>query len=272
MDDLRLVRQMAERVRDATAEYAGKHRDFAEIIRHRPGDVTRKIDMVAEEALDSAVLAEGLAARIVSEEIGERTVPAGSKPELTLLCDPVDGSNNFIAGIPYYCTTLAISRKVDDTTFGDIVAAAVSSPHIGTFYAEKGKGAFLNGHPIRTGHMGHKPIYSIYTYGSGPIPPGLIKLQEENCIVRTMGSIALDICMVAQGSFDAVIDSRDKISGYDMLAAALVLEEAGGVFSLMCGRSLASLPLDASGLSIIATSDTTIRERIFRELEENGSF
>jgi myo-inositol-1(or 4)-monophosphatase len=120
--------------------------------------------------------------------------------------------------------------------------------------------------------MGHKPIYAIYSYGSGPMPSGLIKLEEEKCIVRTMGSIALDICMAAQGSFDAVIDSRDKINGYDILAAALILEEAGGVFSLMCGRSLYSLPLDASGLSIVAASDTTIRERIFHELEENGSF
>lgn len=267
MDDLALVRRMAEQVRDATADYAAKHEDYSEILKHRPRDVTRRIDMAAEEALDQAVFREGLKARIVSEEIGERIVPAGALPELTLLCDPVDGSNNFISGISYYCTTLALSRKPDGATFADIDAAAVSSPHMGTYYAAKGKGAFLNGRPIIAGRTGYKPIYSIYMYGSGAIPEGLIKLQEKDCIVRTMGSIALDICMVARGSFDAVIDTRNKVSGYDVMAAGLILREAGGNFSLLNGRNLDDMSLDATRLSIIGAAEEVIRDKILREIE-----
>ncbi|WP_424356499.1 inositol monophosphatase family protein [Methanocella sp. MCL-LM] len=267
MDDLALVRRMAEQVRDATADYATGHEDYADIIKHRPGDVTRRIDLAAEEALDQAVFREGLKARIVSEEIGERIVPAGTVPELTLLCDPVDGSNNFISGISYYCTTLALSRKPDGATFADIDAAAVSSPHMGTFYAAKGKGAFLNGRPIKAGRTGYKPIYSIYVYGSGTIPGGLITLQEKDCIVRTMGSIALDICMVARGSFDAVIDTRNKVSGYDVMAAGRILREAGGNFLLLHGQNIEDMPLDATGLSIIGAAEEVIRDKILRDIE-----
>ena len=268
MDDLSLVRRMAEQVRDATADYAADHEDYAEIITHRPRDVTRKIDLAAEKALDEAVIREGLKARIISEEIGERIVPEGATPELTLLCDPVDGSNNFVSGITYYCTTLALSRKPDGATFAHLDAAAVSSPHMGTFYAARGRGAFLSGRPIKAGRTGYKPIYSIYVYGSGTIPLGLIKLQERDCIVRTMGSIALDICMVARGSFDVVIDTRNKVSGYDVMAAGLILREAGGNFSLLNGWSPDDLPLDTIGLSIIGASDEAMRDKILLELEK----
>ena len=268
MDDLALVRRMAEQVRDATTDYAADHEDYADIITHRPRDVTRRIDLAAEKALDEAVIREGLKARIISEEIGERIVPAGAVPELTLLCDPVDGSNNFISGISYYCTTLALSRKPDGATFADLDAAAVSSPHMGTYYAARGKGAFLNGRPIKAGRTGYKPIYSIYMYGSGKIPEGLITLQEKDCIVRTMGSIALDICMVARGSFDAVIDTRNKVSGYDVMAAGLILREAGGNFSLLNGWSPDDMSLSATGLSIIGAADDKIREKILLEIEK----
>jgi len=270
MDDLALVRRMAEQVRDAIVRYPSENQDYAEVIRVRPGDVTRKIDLVAEEALDKAVEAEGITAKIISEEIGERIVPEGARPEMTLLCDPVDGSNNFIAGLPYYCTTLALSHETGVATYGDIEAAAVASPHLGTFYAARGKGAFRDGHRIHTGRKDSKPIYAIYTYGSGPIPPGLIGIQEHDCIVRTMGSIALDICMVAHGSFNAVIDSRKKVSGYDVMAAGFILREAGGVIALLDGGNIDELPLSARGLSVLCISDEKSLKEMYREIMAEG--
>jgi len=266
MDDLALVRRMAEYVRDATVKYADTNLDYAEIIRRRARDVTRRIDMVAEGALDDAIMAEGIAARVISEELGERVVPNSTKPGLTLLCDPVDGSNNFISGLPYFCTTIAISNKTDLPRFADIEAAAVSSPHMGTFYAAKGKGAFIDDRPIHTGRNDGKPVYAIYAYGSGAIPAGLVNLQEKECIVRTMGSIALDICMVASGPFDAVIDSRKKVSGYDVMAACLILREAGGTCSMADGSSFDSLPLSAEGLSIVCGANAEIQDRLVKDV------
>jgi myo-inositol-1(or 4)-monophosphatase len=263
MDDMELVKRLAEKVRDSTAAYVNENSDFAEVIRHRPRDVTRKLDMYAEQALDKAIVDERIVARVISEEIGERIIPAGGRPEYTLLLDPVDGSNNVVAGIPYFCTSLALSRKTDGATFADVDAAAVSSHCCGTFYAAKGQGAFTDGRKISPVRREGKPTYAIYSYGSGAIPGGLIALQEdEDCIVRTMGSIALDICMVARGSFDAVVDTRFKISGYDFMGAALILREAGGHICRTDGPSIDVLPLNASGVSIIAASNQGFLDRL----------
>ncbi|HEY3273682.1 MAG TPA: inositol monophosphatase family protein [Methanocella sp.] len=263
MDDLELVTRLAERVRAATLSYAAETPDFAEVVRQRPRDVTRKIDMAAEAELDAAIADEGIAARIISEEIGERVVPAGGTPEYTFVFDPVDGSNNIVAGIPYFCTSLALSRETASVTFADIGASAVASACCGTFSAARGKGAYLDGKKIVRKRREGKPSYAIYSYGAGAMPGGLIALEEdEDCIVRTMGSLALDICMVARGSFDAVIDTRFKVSGYDFMGAALVLTESGGCINRMDGLGIESLPLDASGVSIIGAGDRGMMDRL----------
>ena len=263
MDDLLLVMRLAEKVRETVLAAIAHEKDYGEIVRRRPRDVTRKIDLVAEQALDDAIAREGIAARVISEELGERIVPAGKTPEYTLLLDPVDGSNNVVAGIPYFCTALALSRETSGATFSDIEAAAVASACCGTFSAAKGKGAFHEGVPIVRKRRNGKPTYAIYSYASGAIPGGLLALQEdEDCIVRTMGSIALDICMVARGSFDAVVDTRFKVSGYDFMAAGLILEESGGLIRRMDGLDIDSLPLDASGVSIVATADQGMMDRL----------
>ena len=263
MDDLELVKRLAEQVRTATQAYVAGEKDFAEIVRRRPRDVTRKVDMAAERALDDAIADAGIAARVVSEEMGERLSPPGRKPECTLLFDPVDGSNNLVAGIPYYCSSLALSRKVAEATFADVATAAVASACCGTFSAARGRGAFLDGEKIVPRRRDGKPLYAIYAYGAGAMPGGLIALQEdESCIVRTMGSIALDICMVARGSFDAVVDTRSKISGYDFMGAGLILIEAGGQISRREGLSIDALPLDVSGVSIIATAQQSFMDRL----------
>jgi myo-inositol-1(or 4)-monophosphatase len=263
MDDTELVKRLAEKVMDSTKAYVAGNKDFAEVIRHRPKDVTRKLDMHAEQALDRAIVDEGITARVISEEIGERIVPAGCRPECTLLLDPVDGSNNVVAGIPYFCTSLAFSRKTDRVTFADVDAAAVASYCCGTFYASKGRGAYMDGKRMSPLRREGKPTYAIYSYSAGAMPGGLIALEEdEDCIVRTMGSIALDICMVARGAFDAVVDTRFKVSGYDFMGAALILIEAGGHICRTDGLGIDRLPLDAGGVSIIAASNQGLMDRL----------
>ncbi len=262
MDELSLVRRMAENVLKRSTEYLASHPDYDEVLLRRKTDVTRKIDMVAEEALDAIILEEGITARIISEELGERLVPADKVPEYTLVMDPIDGSANLVLGIPYYCTSLALSKKSQGATFADIDAGAVAAMWGSTFYASKGKGAYYNGEPIKTKEHPIKPKYSIYSYGVGPIPKGVVALQTEDCVVRTMGSIALDMCMVAKGSYDAIIDSRNRISGYDIMASALILREAGGVITDYRGKDLASLPVSVSGISILGAANGELHKKL----------
>lgn len=267
MNERELVIRLAERVRDITIDYLEKYEDYAEILTHRPRDVTRKIDMIAENALDEAIKEECICARIISEEIGERVVPENGMPEYTLVFDPVDGSNNLVSGIPYFCSSIALSKVTKDAKYKDISSSAVAGAYGGTYSAEKGKGSCLNGKPIHTSAFTGKPKYSIYAYGSGRIPKGIILLEEEDCIVRTLGSVALDICMVARGSFHAMIDSRYKVSGYDIMAAGLILEESGGTITDMMGYSLSETPVNSTGLSIVCAAGQQPHDRIVRFLK-----
>jgi myo-inositol-1(or 4)-monophosphatase len=263
MDDLELVTLLAEKVRQSVMASIAERKDYREIVRYRPRDVTRKIDLTAERALDDAIADAGITARVISEELGERIVPDGEKPSYTLLLDPVDGSNNVVAGIPYFCTSLALSRRTEGATFADVSASAIASACCGTFSAARGKGAYLDGEKITRKRRDSKPTYAIYSYAAGAIPGGLLALiEDEDCIVRTMGSIAMDICMVARGSFDAVIDTRFKVSGYDFMGAGLVLAESGGKINRTDGIGIDLLPLDASGVSIIATTDPGMMDRL----------
>ncbi|RJQ42308.1 MAG: hypothetical protein C4550_00095, partial [Nitrospiraceae bacterium] len=109
------------------------------------GDKTFPIDKKAEEIIISGLEKSGEPLTIVSEEIGIQDIKGGGRK---VLIDPIDGSKNAIAGIPFYCTSIAVA---DGDTIGDIETAYVINLINGDeFWAEKNKGAFLNGERIST--------------------------------------------------------------------------------------------------------------------------
>jgi myo-inositol-1(or 4)-monophosphatase len=266
MSELSLVKRLAENVLKCSTEYLSSHPDYDEILKRRATDVTRRIDMVAEEALDAAIMEEGISARVISEELGERIVPTSREPEFTLIMDPIDGSANLSMGIPYYCTSLALSKKSQNATFADIDAGAVAAVWGKTFYASKGQGAFYDGERLATKEHPEKPRYVLYSFGVGPIPKNIISLVEKRCLTRTMGSIALDMCQVARGSLDAIIDSRDRISGYDIMAASLIFREAGGVLTGYAGNDMSTMPVTAGGFSILGAANIELHKKLLESL------
>jgi len=112
-----------------------------------------------------------------------------------LVVDPIDGSTNATCGIPFFCTSLAYTDRTEIATFEDISMAVICDIQGNTYYAQKGKGAYLNGKEITGNKRGTrpKPIVSVYSYGVPHVPVGLIEL-EKTIIVRALGSIALDMC------------------------------------------------------------------------------
>ncbi|MDL5502013.1 MAG: inositol monophosphatase family protein, partial [Candidatus Methanoperedens sp.] len=87
-------------MRDVISSFIEKNEDYGEMLVQRPKDITRKMDMAAENALDAALLTRGLCARIISEELGDRIV--GNHPDFMLVVDPIDGSTNATCGIPFF--------------------------------------------------------------------------------------------------------------------------------------------------------------------------
>ncbi|MDO8727264.1 MAG: inositol monophosphatase family protein [Candidatus Methanoperedens sp.] len=252
-------------IRNVIRSFINDNTDYAEMLVQRPKDITRRMDMAAEHALDEALTKRGLSARIISEELGDRIV--GNHPEFMLVFDPIDGSTNATCGIPFFCTSLAYTEKTDIAGFSDITMAVICDITNNTYCAEKGKGAFLNGKRITGGKRGArpKPVVSVYSYGVPEVPAGLIEL-EKSIIVRALGSIALDMCYVADGTLDGVIDTRGLVSGYDVMASALVLKEAGGQLCNLRGKPIIDDDVKATGISLIGTKNNDLNERIVRVL------
>ena len=254
-------------IKNIICSFIRDNADYAEMVTQRPKDITRKMDMAAEEALDEALLSRGLSARVISEELGDRIV--GNTPEFMLVFDPIDGSTNATCGIPFFCTSLAYTEKTDIATFDDITMAVICDIHGNIYSAEKGKGAFLNGKRIGSKKRGArpKPVISVYSYGVPHVPAGLIEL-EKSIIVRALGSIALDMCYAADGTLDGIIDTRGLVSGYDIMASALILKEAGGILTDLEGGMLSG-DVRATGLSIIGTRERGMHDRIVGILVHN---
>ena len=252
-------------IRDVIRSFIHENADYAEMLVQRPKDITRRMDMAAEHALDDALMKRGLSARIISEELGDRIV--GKHPEFMLVFDPIDGSTNATCGIQFFCTSIAYTEKTDIAAFGDITMAVICDIMNNIYCAEKGKAAFLNGKRIAGGKRGvrPKPVVSVYSYGVPKVPAGLIEL-EKSIIVRALGSIALDMCYVADGTLDGLIDTRGLVSGYDIMASALILKEAGGRLCDLRGKPLIDDDVKATGISIIGTKNDDLNERIIREL------
>ncbi len=262
--EIDMLIDIGKEVRDVIANFIKENKDYGEMILKRPKDITRKMDMAAENALDKALLSRGLSARIISEELGDRIV--GNHPVFMLVVDPIDGSTNATCGIPFFCTSIAYTGRYDLATFDDISMAVICDIQGNIYSAEKGKGANFNGKKFsgKKGGTRPKPVVSAYSYGVPFVPEGLIEL-ERSIIVRALGSIALDMCFVADGTLDGVIDTRGLVSGYDIMASALILKESGGILTDLKGRNITE-DVRATGLFIVGTKNTTLHDTFIRTL------
>lgn len=256
---------MATRAIESVLAFVGTTGDFSAITKYKERDVTRRFDLVAEQKLQDELFERGVSARIVSEEYGDRIM--GDDPSCTFVFDPIDGSTNVAIGFPYFCSSLAYAPIVDDVSLSDITMGAVVTNSLDVYAAERGNGARLNGVPLVTGKAPrYKPVVAGYAYGVSHIPRGLIEF-EKNAKVRIFGSIAYDICHVATGTLDAVIDTRDRLSGYDIAAALLVLCESDGITTTGDGN-LFNAPVTASNLSLVCSTDRTLHDRIVDTLDQ----
>jgi len=259
--------EISSELRESIRTYISENADYGEVIARRAKDVTRKIDMFAERALEEALSSRGLCARIISEELGDHIFPkgGGNEPKFTLIFDPIDGSTNALLGIPFFCSSIAYLPKVEHLTFDDIQASVVTTIQGRTYYAVKGGHAFVDGKKLPRKVKGKtKQVFSIYTYGADSIPEGLIEFQKrnKNVVIRVLGSIAMEICLVAEGVMDAAIDVRGLISGYDIAGAILILNEAGGILTDAKGKKLREGVERTQNISLIAALEPEIHKRM----------
>ena len=185
------------------------------------GTPTKWIDKRAEE-IAVEFLQDNSDYSILSEEEG--TLPG--KEEGTIIIDPIDGTRNAILDIPFYCISLAYADKDLSTTKVGYVRNLATGKE---YSAIKGKGAY-------SGDRGLNPlirenwIFSVYLGENAH--PDSAKIASISRRTRSLGSAALEICMVADGTFDLhhhwTLDQKRSLRITDLAAAVLILREVGG--------------------------------------------
>jgi myo-inositol-1(or 4)-monophosphatase len=220
-----------------------------------PSDLVTEADFASQEAVREAILAEFPDHRVLGEErdpavAGNEREPVANAAEHRWLVDPLDGTTNYVHQVPHFCVSVALERR------GELLVGVVFDPVADEcFSAVSGRGAVLNGKPIRTSGVTAMSqalaAVGFPTRVNAESPDlRLFLAAVEDCqALRRTGSAALNLCYVAAGRFDAFWSYSTKI--WDIAAGVLMIREAGGVVSAPNGGPLA---LD-SGHFLAAAND-----------------
>ncbi|MDW0181427.1 MAG: inositol monophosphatase family protein [Nitrososphaeraceae archaeon] len=221
------------------------------------GDISRKIDIVAEQKAIETIRNSGTNPTIFGEECG--TIQGNDHGYIIM--DAIDGTTNVTRSIPFNCCSLAYAT---DSTLSSVVDAAIIDITTGDlYYASKGKGAFLNANRITVRKSDKikqdEIIAGINISGVSQellhsLGPFISKLNH----IRVFGANALELCFLARGYLDLFMDFRAKIRPTDMAAAFLIVKEAGGLVLDKRGNTFDSDITSGNRFSFIALSDYKI--------------
>jgi len=205
-------------------------RDFGEVQNLQvslkgPGDYVSQADRKAEEIIYTELKRARPGYSFLMEERG---VVEGEDAQHRWIVDPLDGTTNFLHGIPIFAVSIGLERQ------GQLVAGVIYNPAMDELYtAERGGGAFLNDRRLRVAARSRLYDCVIGTgiphLGRGDHGRALIDLRNvmgETAGIRRMGAAALDLAYVAAGRIDGFWE--DALSPWDMAAGLLMIREAGG--------------------------------------------
>jgi len=236
------------RVMERAARKAGGRlrRDFGEVehlqvSRKGPADFVSKADMRAERTLYDELGHARPGWGFVLEEAG---IIEGDEDKPRWIIDPLDGTSNFLHGIPHFAISIAVQEpRLDGKGWGDVSAAVIYNPiNDETYWAEKSRGAWLQDARLRVSarrNLSEALIATGIPYsGHGDLAEwGRIfgAIGPEVAGIRRFGAASLDLAYVAQGRFDGFWES--DLNDWDTAAGCLLVREAGGFVSDYRGRS-----------------------------------
>ena len=189
-----------------------------------PADLVTQADLAAQQAVEEIVLQAFPDHGLLGEEAAETT----GKSDYRWIVDPLDGTANYVHGVPFYSVSLALERA------GELLVGAVYNPVSNDlFSATAGGGALLNGKPIHTSNV--TELSGVMA--AAGFPPGVTHQSPDYrvfheavaCVqsIRRTGSAALNLCFLAAGWNDLYWSFGTKI--WDVAAGVLIVREAGGI-------------------------------------------
>ncbi len=242
-------------------------RDFGEVQNLQvslkgPGDYVSQADRRAEEIVHAELSRARPGYAFLMEERG---VVEGEDAQHRWLVDPLDGTTNFLHGIPIFSVSIALERQ------GQLVAGVIYNPAMDELYtAERGGGAFLNDRRMRVAARRQLSDAVLGTgiphLGRGNHGRALIDLRNvmgETAGIRRLGSAALDLAYVAAGRMDGFWE--DALHPWDMAAGILMIREAGGFVTDRAGRQ----DMLSSG-SIVAGNEVIHRD-LLKALQKSAA-
>ena len=249
---------MVKAVRHAGASLVRDFREVSQlqVSRKGPGDFVSNADLFTEKKLIECIKKTRPDDAILSEECGE--IPANNNSPYKWVLDPIDGTNNFLHAVPFFCISLALLRK------DEVIAGVIYNP-ITTelYYAEKGQGAFVM---TPTGDVRlrvsarkdlEQTMVATNSYALKTINGLVDRMIGKPFSFRCIGSTALALAGVAAGQLDVFFDCRSHI--WDLAAGYLLVKEAGGIVQTLDGKT--DIPSILNGESVLATS-LNLREKV----------
>ena len=191
-------------------------RDFGElenlqVSKKGPKDFVTNSDKKTEKVLINELTKNKKKYSILSEEIG---FIKNDDNDYVWVIDPIDGTTNFLHGIPHFC--ISIGLKFKDEIISGIIFDPIKNE---IFYAEKNQGAFFNNHRIRVSKRKNLDDCLFATNKNG--------FSSTDLNARIFGSAALDLAYVASGRIDGYF--QNGLNLWDIAAGTLIVKEAGGI-------------------------------------------
>ena len=217
------------------AEKASKPliRDFGEVEKLQvskkgPYDFVTKTDRNVEKILIEELSKTKKNYSFISEEVGKIN---NKDKENIWIIDPIDGTTNFLHGIPHFAISIALKSKEK------VVSGLIFDPiKDEMFFAEKNKGAYLNNHRMRVSNKNSIEDCLFSSNHEG--------VKFSNLNMRYSGCAALDLAYVASGRLDGYF--HNKINIWDIAAGALMVEESGGIVNDLSKFNIDNINIRAS--------------------------
>ncbi|MBB4264406.1 inositol monophosphatase family protein [Roseospira visakhapatnamensis] len=215
----------------------GLVRDFGEVEQLQvsvkgPSDFVSTADMRAEKIIKAELRKARPDWGFMMEESG---VDEGRDPRHRWIVDPLDGTTNFLHGIPHFATSIALEKE------GEIIAGVVLNPITDELYwAEKGQGAFMNDRRLRVSSR-RAVEHSLFATGipfrgrprHGPFLRELGRVMAVSAGIRRNGAASLDLAFTAAGRFEGYWESG--LHPWDVAAGVILVREAGGFVTALDG-------------------------------------
>lgn len=229
-DYMQVAVQAAQRAAEIQMEFMGRAKVE---LKSSFSDLVTEADRLCEKEVRAIIAAAFPDHGFLGEEGGR--ADAGSSG-FRWIVDPIDGTTNYAHGVPLFAVSIGLEDK------NGLRLGVIYAPALGEMYtAERGKGAFLNGEPIRVStadDLEKSLLVTGFPHSSDPCEPGNIGLfkafTHRTRGVRRLGSAALNLAWVAAGRLDGFWEIG--IKPWDVAAGALLVSEAGGKTTVFSGE------------------------------------